>query len=252
MSDKKSSRKIRGIFEKVPGSDIWWIQFTDADGRRRREKAGRKSDAKDLLAKRKADKLRGIKLPEKLRTRRVQFGELIADCEVYVKANNAASKYDVYRLGRLKEQFGNRLAELPIEDLRKWMSEQTWKPATANRYKSLLSLIYRLGLEHVKVKASPAKLLKHQREDNGRIRFLNQFKTAQTDVDYLKKCTDEESRLRAVILKNYAVHMPEFDIALHTGMRPSEQYGLMWDRVDLVRKFITLLKTKTGKRDTFP
>jgi integrase len=41
--------------------------------------------------------------------------------------------------------------------------------------------------------------------------------------------------------------MPEFDIALHCGMRPSEQYGLTWDRVDLERKFITLLKTKTGK-----
>lgn len=249
---KKEVKKLRGIYEKLSGSDVWWIQFFDADGRRRREKAGRKSDAIDLLAKRHAERLQGIKLPEKIRARRVQFSELIEDCETYVKANNQASKYDVYRLGRLKEEFGNRPAEIPIEDLRKWMGEQTWKPATANRYKSLLSLIYRLGIEHGKVKVSPAKLLKHQREDNGRIRFLNQFTPAETDVDYLTKCKDEESRLRAVILKNYEVHMPEFDIALHTGMRPSEQYGLTWDRVDLERKFITLLKTKTGKARHIP
>jgi hypothetical protein len=28
-------------------------------------------------------------------------------------------------------------------------------------------------------------------------------------------------------------HMPEFEIALHTAMRPSEQYGLDWSRLDL-------------------
>ncbi len=99
MTSKKRSKKLRGVFEKVLGSDIWWIQYFDADGRRRREKAGRRGDAIVLLAKRKAEKLQGIKLPEK--------------------------KYDVYRLGRLKEQFGNQPAEVPVEDLRKWMGEQT-------------------------------------------------------------------------------------------------------------------------------
>ena len=249
---KKEVKKLRGLFEKVPGSNVWWIQYFDADGRRRREKAGRRSDAIDLLAKRRGERLQGIKLPEKIRARRVQFSELIEDCEAYVKEHNAASKYDVYRLGRLKEQFGNRPAEIPIEDLRKWMGEQEWKAATANRYKSLLSLIYRLGIENKKTKENPAKLLKHKREDNGRIRFLNQFKPTDTELAYLKKCKDEESRLRTVIVKHHAVHLPEFDIALHTGMRPSEQYGLTWDRVDLVRNFITLLKTKTGKARHIP
>jgi integrase len=40
---------------------------------------------------------------------------------------------------------------------------------------------------------------------------------------------------------------PEFEIALPTGMRPSEQYGLEWPRVDLARNFVSLPKTKTGK-----
>ena len=66
------------------------------------------------------------------------------------------------------------------------------------------------------MKSNPAKLLKRKREDNGRVRFLNQH------------LPDEESRLRAAIKADAAVHMAEFEIALHTGMRPSEQYGLTW------------------------
>jgi integrase len=110
-----------------------------------------------------------------------------------------------------------------------------------------VSLIYRLGAENRKVESNPAKLLKHKTEDNERVRFLNQFTPSKTDLEYLKAHTDEESRLRAVIRKHYAPHMPEFEIALHTGMRPSEQYGLVWSRVDLDRNFVSLPKTKTGK-----
>jgi hypothetical protein len=87
-------------------------------------------------------------------------------------------------------------------------------------------------------------LLKRKHEDNGRVRFLNQLAPAKSEVEYLKSHADEESRLRAVILSDYPYHMPEFEIALHTGMRPSEQYGLIWSRVDLVRR------ARTGTRGT--
>ena len=77
--------------------------------------------------------------------------------------------------------------------------------------------MYRLGIENKKVSENPARLLKHKHEDNGRVRFLK----------------PDEIRLREVILAKYAGHLPEFELALHTGMRPSEQYGLTWDRIDL-------------------
>ena len=41
---RKVVRKERGVFEKVPGSDIWWIRFKDA-GVEHREKVGRRGDA---------------------------------------------------------------------------------------------------------------------------------------------------------------------------------------------------------------
>jgi hypothetical protein len=30
MNGEKSTSKRRGIYEKVPGSGVWWIQYTDA------------------------------------------------------------------------------------------------------------------------------------------------------------------------------------------------------------------------------
>jgi integrase len=247
MKQPREIEKVRGVFEKVAGSGIWWIQYFDADGRRRREKAGTRSNAVDLVRKRKTEALSGKKLPEKIRARVVRFEELADDAKTYCKANNQGQQFDLYRIGRLKEEFGNRPAAIPIEDRRKWFGEQEWENATHNRYKTTLSLIYRLGTENGKVQSNPAKLLKHKTEDNERVRFLNQFMPAGTELEYLKPCADEESRLRAVILKHYPDHMPEFEIALHTGMRPSEQYGLDWSRVDLTRNFVSLPKTKNGK-----
>ena len=56
---RRSTKKERGVFEKDPGSDIWWIRYY-IDGRERREKVGRKKDASDLYKIRKADALRGV------------------------------------------------------------------------------------------------------------------------------------------------------------------------------------------------
>ena len=46
---RKVVRKERGVFEKVPGSDIWWIRFK-VDGVEHREKVGRRGDASSYTA----------------------------------------------------------------------------------------------------------------------------------------------------------------------------------------------------------
>jgi integrase len=245
-------KKVRGVFEKVIGSGQWWIQFWDAQGRRRREKAGTKRNAIALYHKRKTETLQGKKLPETLRRKQVRFSELAADATTYCKVNNRGQQFDLYRIGRLVKQFGSRPAEIPIDDLRQWFDEQDWKDATYNRYKTMLSLIYRLGMENGKIQSNPARLLRRKREDNGRVRFLNQFEPRETETDYLKDCNDEESRLRAVIGRMYPAHLPEFEIAVNTGMRPSEQYALTWDRVHLGRRQITIPKSKNGKTRHIP
>jgi hypothetical protein len=175
---------MKGVDQKLPGSNIWWIRYADTLGKIRREKAGTKSAAKQLYQKRKTEVLEGKKLPEKLRTRIVKFSELADDALAYCKVNNRGQQFDGYRIARLVAEFGNRNADIPVANFRSWFDDQDWKPGTHNRCRSTLSLIYCLGIENKKVSENPARLLKHKHEDNGRVRFLK---------------PDEEIRLRKAI-----------------------------------------------------
>jgi site-specific recombinase XerD len=170
----------------------------------------------------------------------------------YSRSEKASYRQDEYRIAPLLEQFGNSGAEsISPQDTERWLDQQAkrreWSTATKNRYIALLKLIYRLAERDRKIKVNPARLLRIRKENNGRIRYLNQFAASNTEVDYLKCCTDEESRLKTVIEMRHLEHVLEFEIALQTGMRPSEQYGVTWDRVDLARQHVTIPKSKNGK-----
>ena len=80
---RQATRKERGIFEKHVGSNIWWIRFVDGDGRGSTRQNRTWSQAYDLLKLRRADALRGIKLPE-MRRRAVSFQELADDAIAYI------------------------------------------------------------------------------------------------------------------------------------------------------------------------
>jgi len=69
-----------------------------------------------------------------------------------------------------------------------------------------------------------------RKEPAGKIRFLTE---------------DEEKRLRAA-LKDRPHCIPQLDVALHTGMRKSEQFSVTWDQVDFTQKYVHLNTTKNG------
>jgi integrase len=225
-------KKNRGLFEREPGSGVWWIRYADASGRIRREKVGSRGAAIQLYQKRKTQVLQGEKLPENFRAKPVLFSMLAADALEYSKAHKLSSGDDVVRMKRIVEEFGSRPAHaITPQDIEKWFAEQTWKPATFNRYKALFSLVYRLGIESGRVKVNPARSVKTRTENNARIRYLSE---------------EQEARLRQQIADQYPERLPEFEIALHTGMRRSEQYGLTWDCVDFERRILTIPRSKHG------
>jgi site-specific recombinase XerD len=231
---KKKGRNARGVFEKVPGSDIWWIRFIDAKGRFRREKAGTKGMAIDLYRKRKVEALEGKKLPERLRRATVNFAEIARDALTYSKVHKAGTSYrcDAGRMEVLLGWFREYPAEsITAQDIERQFQKQAWAPATPNRYRALLSLTYRLAIRNGKVKENPARLVPHRLEDNARIRFLS---------------ADEEKALRKVIEAKHPERMPEFDLALNTGLRLSEQYSLLWENVSLPRRTLTIPRSKNG------
>jgi integrase len=80
-------------------------------------------------------------------------------------------------------------------------------------------------------------MVEQRAENNARIRFLSE---------------EEEKRLREAIKRRFPIHLPEFDVALNTGMRKGEQFGLEWPQVSLHRKRIRLERTKNGSDREIP
>lgn len=223
----------RGIFEKVLGSGEWWIRFADAAGLIRREKAGTKSAALALYIKRKAEVLCGRKLPERLRRRPVLFREIARDALAYADRQKRSAQSDHWRMRKPMDWFGDRPANaIAPHEIEVHFQAEKWLPATWNRYRALLSLTYRLAIRAGKLKENPARLVQHKIENNGRVRFLSR---------------EEEIKLRMAILEKFPEHLAELDLALHTGLRKSEQYGARWPEVDFERRVLTVPLDKGGK-----
>src|SRR5262249_51757660 len=189
----------RGIFEKVPGSGVWWVRHVDADGRLRREKAGTKSAALTLYRKRKTEALEGKKLPEKLRRPPTTFIEISRDALKYSETNKRTHSDDVRIMKRLRSWFGDRPADSITPDeierhCQDGIDEHKWAPSTVNHHRSLLSLTYRLAIRNGKATSNPARATRHRKEDNDRVRYLK---------------ADEEKRLREVLTASWPEHLPE-------------------------------------------
>jgi integrase len=233
------SKQSRGIFEKMPGSGQWWIRYADCTGRIRREKAGTWVSARDLYIKRKAGVLQGRKLPERLRQRPISFRELADDAIAYIKQEYARPADDVARAKIVKEWFGERAAEsITREEVKSALNsatnEKEWSLSTRHHYQNVLSLIYRLAIEHdpPKVERSPVTGIRRKKENNDRVRFLTH---------------DEEKRLRQTLRSKpeWAEHLPEVDLAMNTGLRRTNMYiDLVWENVDLSARIAMIPTTK--------
>ena len=236
---RKIEKKERGIFEKEPGSGIWWIRYSDADGREHREKVGRRGDALKLYKLRKTDVLRGIKLPANMKHRGLRFKVIAQDAiDWYINHDQKDVRSFKGRMKIILEAFGDRMAsEIKPSEIDGWISAHEWAPATKNRYKSVFSKTFKVALADGKVSSNPARLVQQRPENNARLRFLSE---------------SEEKVVRAVITKRCPKHMEEFDIALNSGMRKGEQYSLEWPEVHLKRKRIKLNETKNGSSREIP
>jgi len=238
----KRQEKVRGVYEKVPGSGIWWIRYADSKGKIHREKVGRWSDANDLYAKRRTEALQRKKVPERFRVKGITFRTLCADALEHSRESNGERSTTELKLkiDTLLPVFGDMAAEhITKQDIIRWLAleaeKRDWAAATRNRWQAAFSLIFRVGIDNEKITVNPAARIKRRAETNSRIRYL---------------AHEEEKTLRAAIVKPY--QLAAFDISLHTGMRRSEQFGLTWSQVDLERRMVFLPKTKSGKPRHIP
>jgi len=135
-------------------------------------------------------------------------------------------------LGWFRERSAEGITPQDIERRLNEIAEEGRKPATTNRYRALLSLVYSLAIRNGKLTVNPVRQVKPRKENNERIRFLDE---------------KEENSLREKILELYPACEAEFDLGLHTGMRRGEQYRLRWQDVDLKRGILTIPRSKHGE-----
>ena len=152
-------RKERGVFEKEPGSDIWWIRFKDA-GVEHREKVGRRGDAIKLYKIRKADILRGVKMPANMKDKGIKFSVLAQEAiDWYVNHDRRDIRNFKGRMKLILEAFADRAAEeIKPSDIDTWISSHKWSAATKNRYKNVFGKTFKIALADGKVTSNPARL----------------------------------------------------------------------------------------------
>jgi integrase len=234
MKKARIESKVRGVFEHPAGSSVWWIHYY-VEGKRHREKVGRKGDAIKLYQTRKADAMAGRKLPVLRSSKAVTVSDLV-DLALEATANHKDKRNYVSKAEIVREALGAKpAAEVSPQEIEGWLRSRCKSAATANRYKAFLSLCYRQGMRNGKVSSNPARLVQQQKETAGRLRYLTR---------------EEYDRVCEAIRKLFPEHLAEFVVSVNTGMRLSEQYSCTWSQVDLSRRAIDLTETKNGTART--
>jgi integrase len=254
-----------GVYEKNPGSGVWYVRYR-LNGRLVRKAIGKQQAAVDYHRKVKVlirtgeghvpATAKGSAKTDKQLSKLpgqglggVRLSELCDDLLAHIAARPEAYKDQVnppQRIRAVREKFGDReAASIRPFEITDWLDSLKRKPATLNRLKSTISAIYRLGRHRDKVQVNPARDVKQRNVGGGIIRYLT---------------TDEETRLRGVLqsqleskgdLWQYREadvrhRICELDIALGTGLRRGEQFGLKWKDIDFDDRKITLRDTKNG------
>lgn len=205
-------------------------------GRRRREVAGtNKREAENILAIRKAEILQGrYQIKQSSRTTFADFAEIYM---VYAKANKRSWLRDHTSLTHLLPVFGaNKLGDITTHAIEAYKIKrlEDVKPATVNRELVLLKHMFNLAIAWGKATANPVRGVRLLREAALPERIL----TREEITKIFAVCSDY---FRPIVLT-----------ALHTGMRKMEILTLKWAQVDMEKRVITILFSKSGRIRKIP
>lgn len=241
-----TKRKHQGVQEWPPGSGRYRIDYYDADGKRHREMVGSEKLALRVYRQRRTEIWEGRFQPK--REPKLTLRELAEKRMESKKPHLSSRSYetDEARLDRILMALGDapaaKLSAAKIEAFLRGLLDphavgkgkepRGAAKSTANRYRSLLSSIFSHGMRAGLVGRNPVKQIDRMREPAGRVRFLD---------------VEEERAIRAAAAAVHPGHGFEIDLAIHTGMRRGEQWGLRWQDVDFENS-IAHVEGKSGRR----
>jgi integrase len=244
---KRDTKLPRGVFEN---KGEYWIRYRDRTGQLHREAVGPLLTQAVAAYQKRRIELREEKFfPEKIKARALLFGEIAKDYLKLAKARKRSWRDDEDHLEALKALNNVPIAELNPARLEGVISdiaeEREWAPATFNRHRSTVSGVFRCAIRAGKLQMNPAREIKKRAEENTRVRYLTE---------------EEEAALVKAVREAQPQREVEILVALHSGMRRSEQYrtaqvpdgGLKWEHVNLRANVIRLPRSKSRKPRHIP
>jgi integrase len=249
MKNAKKDNAPRGVFRQ---GKAWAIRFTCALGHVHEETVGPvKGDAIRAHSARRARALaepgwcpRVERAGERARAAvaaagRVTFREYADDYAKWAVDNKRSARKEKYLVDRLVSELGGRvlasITTADVERTRDLLLAEGRMGATVNRYRDLLSAMFKRAVRLGLVPANPVKGIPKFRETGRRIAYLPPARPSHAAA--------EEGAVRDALPERLR---PAFTVSVHTGMRWSEQAGLRWRHVDVLANIVTVEMAKNG------
>ncbi len=228
------SKNPRGVYEKNPGSGIWYARWQDEYGEIKRQKVGSKSDAAVVAEQNRAKvRLRHV-APELLAkpTKEMMLADLL-DHRLKTSGNDKSYSEEKRHTRDWKKWLPKqRVNEVTTADLEEWVAWRRKKvaPATVNRALAYLKTCYEVAVREGWAKKNPVMGIRFARENNKRTGFLE-----LEDFFRMREIVDPEPFML-------------IELAILSSLRQASQFGLLKSQLDLKRKGLWLPDPKGGEK----
>ena len=230
-------RHDRGIFERPVDSGAWWIRYVDETGRLHREKVGPKGLALRVYQKRKTEIQERRFFPERIRRREISVADAIRSYVARIKGRLRSYRNCLRYAELWTEAIGQKtLRQIVPGDIERFVAKRIREvsAATINRELAFLKRVFNVAIADGDLEINPFRSIRMFKENNQRSRFLHE---------------DEEARLREALGPEHWLFVA---VAIHTGLRRSEQFLLRWEHVDFTTGFVTIPRSKSGEARRVP
>ncbi len=222
------------LFKK---GENWYIDYY-VQGRRKREKVGHSKRQAQLVLEKRLVQVAEGKFLDMKNFRKILLRDFAHTyIEDYSKPNKRSWTRDVTSLKHLLPFFGGKylheVTPLSIEQYKRSRMPEV-SPRTINIELSCLRAMFNKAIVSGKTPENPVSQVKFLKEDDRRLRYLEENELEM----FVGKCS---SQLRPIVA-----------MAFNTGMRKGEILNLKWDNVDLRRRIIYVLGTKTDEKREIP
>jgi integrase len=227
---------VKGVFEKVPNSGVWWVRYSDKS-RIRREKVGSKSAAIQLYRKRKNEVSERKKLPENFRSV-VCVKDLVPALKLSAKKkklrdiDHLERRLDKHVLPHFGDMVANDVGTDAIDSYVTKRTEAGAQHGTINRELALLKRMFTLAHQSKPCQVDIVPHISRLVENDPRSGFVEKEKYQ------LLKAAADELWLKAILATAYTF-----------AFRRGELLGMKVGQINLAQRSIRLAAGSTKSKE---